>query len=114
MAIRARHRIRLCSGLLCDTANTIASLSMLGWFRRSFLDIIDIRPSYRVLDVCADTNAVGIGLLERAPDIKVVAGDRSSDMLKVGSRRATDRGFSIESVISDVHGLLFRSKIAAQ
>ncbi len=86
---------------------------MLGWFRRSFLDTVDIRISYRILDVCAETNAVGIGLLERAPDLKVVAGYRSYAMQK-GGRRATDRGFRIESVISDVHGLFFRSKIADQ
>ena len=46
-----------------DRANHVASLGLWNWFLRGFLDTIAVRPGLRVLDVCAGTNAVGIGLL---------------------------------------------------
>ena len=90
-----------------DRANYVASLGLWGWFRESFLNTITVHPGQRVLDVCAGTNAIGIGLLEREPRLEVHAIDRSREMQEVGAREASRRGFPIRSFIGDVHELPF-------
>ncbi|MGZ8262517.1 MAG: class I SAM-dependent methyltransferase [Burkholderiales bacterium] len=90
-----------------DRANYVASLGLWGWFRKRFLDTIDLKPGQRVLDVCAGTNAIGIGLLTRQPTLNVSAIDRSAAMQAVGQERAKARGFQIKSHIGDVHRLPF-------
>ncbi len=88
-----------------DRANAVASLGFWGFFRQSFLSIIELHGNEKVLDLCAGTNAVGIALLEKQPDIKVFAFDRSKEMQEVGKERAARRGFNIESTIGDAHHL---------
>ena len=90
-----------------DSANNVASLGLFGWFRDTFLSTIELQPGYTVLDVCAGTNATGIALLKRQPDLKIIAIDRNKEMQNVGRQRAERRGFHIESVIDDVHKLPF-------
>ncbi len=90
-----------------DRANHVASLGLWNWFLSKFLDAIEVRPGQRVLDVCAGTNAVGIGLLEREGRLEVHAVDRSAEMQQVGRQRAAAKGFRIHSVIGDVHELPF-------
>jgi len=90
-----------------DRANHVASLGLWGWFRNSFLSTIEVHPGDRVLDVCAGTNAVGIALLQKQPDIEVQAIDRSEAMQEVGRQRATRLGLHIGSTIGDVHQLPF-------
>jgi demethylmenaquinone methyltransferase / 2-methoxy-6-polyprenyl-1,4-benzoquinol methylase len=90
-----------------DQANLVASLGMWDSLLRSFMDTMDLEPGDRVLDVCAGTNAVGIGLLKREPGLEVHAMDRSAEMQAVGRRRAEALGMRIESVIGDVHALPF-------
>ena len=90
-----------------DRANYVASLGLWGWFRERFLDTIRVRPGQRVLDVCAGTNAIGIGLLGRERTLEVHAIDRSAAMQDVGQERAKERGYTIRSYIGDVHRLPF-------
>lgn len=90
-----------------DRANHVASLGLWNLFLRKFLDAIEVRPGQRVLDVCAGTNAVGIGLLERERRLEVHAVDRSAEMQRVGRQRAEAKGFRIHNVIGDVHELPF-------
>jgi len=90
-----------------DRANYIASLGLWSWFRKSFLSTISVQKGQKVLDVCAGTNAVGIAVLEKQPDLKVTAMDRSRDMQEVGRKQAKKKGFEIDSVIGDVHQLPF-------
>lgn len=90
-----------------DRANVVASLGLWQWFLSVFMSTIEVRPGERVLDVCAGTNAVGIALLKREPTLRVTAIDRSAEMQEVGARRARALGFSIESVLGDVHELPF-------
>lgn len=90
-----------------DRANHVASLGLWSWFRDSFLATLDLRGGQKVLDVCAGTNAVGIALLRRQPDLEVTAMDRSAAMQEVGRRAAAQQGWHIESVIGDVHTLPF-------
>jgi demethylmenaquinone methyltransferase / 2-methoxy-6-polyprenyl-1,4-benzoquinol methylase len=90
-----------------DKANYVASLGLWGIFRDSFLSIIELQSKQKVLDVCAGTNAVGIALLHKQPDIEVYAIDRSKAMQQVGRDLAEQQGFRIESTIGDVHRLPF-------
>lgn len=90
-----------------DIASEVASLGMCKRWRRRFVTSIETKSGARVLDVCAGTNGVGIALLERQPDMDVVAIDRSAEMQEVGQVRANAQGFLIESHVRDVHELPF-------
>lgn len=90
-----------------DRANHVASLGMWNRFRDSFLATIELQSGQKALDVCAGTNAVGLAMLRKQPDLRVTAMDRSAAMQEVGRRRAEREGFHIESVIGDVHKLPF-------
>jgi demethylmenaquinone methyltransferase / 2-methoxy-6-polyprenyl-1,4-benzoquinol methylase len=90
-----------------DRANDVATLGLCNWLRRRFLSQIVLEPGLKVLDVCAGTNAIGIGLLEREPRLEVHAMDRSQAMQDVGRERAAAKGLRISSVIGDVHSLPF-------
>jgi demethylmenaquinone methyltransferase/2-methoxy-6-polyprenyl-1,4-benzoquinol methylase len=88
-----------------DRANTLATLGMLRWLERRFMDTVSVNAGERVLDVCAGTNAIGIALLKREPTLEVHAIDRSAEMQAVGGQRAEALGLRIGSTISDVHTL---------
>lgn len=90
-----------------DVASNVASLGMCNTWRRRFLSAVELKPGDAVLDVCAGTNAVGIGLLKREPAIRVTAIDRSQAMQDVGQKLARDNGVEIESFVGDVHKLPF-------
>ncbi len=90
-----------------DIASNLASLGLCQWWRRRFVSFIEVAPGDRVLDVCAGTNAVGIGLLLQQPDLRVIALDRSAAMQAVGGANARSLGFHVESIINDAHKLPF-------
>ncbi len=90
-----------------DRANNIAALGQFGNFLRRFMQLVDLEPQQKVLDVCAGTNAIGIALLKREPTLDVHAMDRSVAMQTVGQQRAAAHGFQIKSTIGDVHVLPF-------
>lgn len=90
-----------------DRANIFATLGLLPSLRRRFVSTIDIRPTEKVLDVCAGTNVIGIDLLKRQPSLDVHAVDRSRAMQEVGASMARQHGFHIKSSIGDVHRLPF-------
>ncbi len=90
-----------------DRANSVASLGLWGYFRELFLATIDLESNQKALDVCAGTNAIGIGLLKKQPDLEVFAMDRSEAMQEVGRQLAEKKGFHIDSTIGDVHHLPF-------
>jgi demethylmenaquinone methyltransferase/2-methoxy-6-polyprenyl-1,4-benzoquinol methylase len=90
-----------------DRANNYAALGFINRLRNRFINLIDVEPNQRVLDVCAGTNAIGIELLKREPNLDVYAVDRSVAMQEVGKERAQHHGFKVKSFISDVHRLPF-------
>ena len=90
-----------------DRANNIAALGQFGNFLRRFMQLVELQPGQKVLDVCAGTNAIGIALLKREPTLDVHAMDRSAAMQTVGQQRAAAQGFQIKSTIGDVHTLPF-------
>ena len=90
-----------------DRANQVASLGLWNWFLVEYLSIIDLQSNQKILDVCAGTNAVGLALLRKQPDLEVTALDRSEAMQKMGQLAAKKHGSRIESVIGDAHHLPF-------
>ncbi len=90
-----------------DRANHVASLGLWNWLRNRFISSIDVQSGQKVLDVCAGTNAIGIALLSKQPDLHVHAMDRSKAMQRVGQESARKLGMHIESTIGDVHTLPF-------
>ena len=90
-----------------DFASNLASLGLFNSWRRRFISFIEVAPGDSVLDVCAGTNGVGIGLLRRQPDLRVFALDRNVAMQAVGGDIARSAGFHIESIINDAHKLPF-------
>ena len=90
-----------------DRANVFATLGLIDRLRDRFVSTIEVGPRQKVLDVCAGTNAIGIGLLEKQPDLEVHAVDRSAAMQEVGRTRAQGLGFTIKSHLCDVHRLPF-------
>ncbi len=88
-------------------ANIVASFGLWELWVWQFVRTIKLEPGYKVLDVCAGTNDIGIRLLRKQPDISVTAIDRSKEMQEQGQRRARKYGVRIESVIHDVHELPF-------
>jgi demethylmenaquinone methyltransferase/2-methoxy-6-polyprenyl-1,4-benzoquinol methylase len=87
--------------------NIVASFGLWELWVWQFVQTIELRPQYRVLDVCAGTNDVGVRLLQKEPAISVTAIDRSAEMQEEGQRRAKGMGLKIDSVINDVHQLQF-------
>jgi len=90
-----------------DRANNVATLGLQSWLHESFLSTIQLRSGQKVLDVCAGTNAIGIGTLHKQSDLDVHALDRSKAMQEVGQQRAGQRGMKIKSFIGDAHSLPF-------
>ena len=87
--------------------NIVASFGIWEIWVWQFVRTIELRPQYRVLDVCAGTNDVGVRVLKKEPGIFVTAIDRSKEMQEEGQRRAGATGVVISSVIGDVHELDF-------
>lgn len=87
--------------------NIVASLGLWELWVWQFVRTITLRPQYKVLDVCAGTNSIGIRLLKKQHDISVTAIDRSKEMQVQGAIDAKKAGLHIDSVIQDVHELPF-------
>ena len=90
-----------------ERANYVATLGLWKWLCDSFLATIELQSGQRVLDACAGTNAVGIGMLQRQPDLQVFAIDRCRAMQEEGGKTARRMGMNIYSQIGDVHHLPF-------
>jgi len=90
-----------------DHANNYASLGLLNRLRHQFVSTIDVQPDYKILDVCAGTNAIGIALLKRQPTLDIYAVDKSAAMQEVGRNMAKSHGFQIKDFNCDVHHLPF-------
>jgi len=90
-----------------DVASNVASLGLCALWQRRFLSMINIRPGEQALDLCAGTNAVGMGLLARQPAARVISLDRSPSMQAVGQGLARARGLEVTGTIGDAHHLPF-------
>jgi demethylmenaquinone methyltransferase / 2-methoxy-6-polyprenyl-1,4-benzoquinol methylase len=87
--------------------NIVASFGVWELWVWQFIRTIKLKPGYKILDVCAGTNDIGIRLLQKQPGVSVTAIDRSKEMQEEGQNRARKFGVRIDSVIHDVHQLPF-------
>lgn len=90
-----------------DRANQVASLGLWTWMQESFVNFIHVQSQQKILDVCAGTNAIGIALMHRQPDLDVYAIDRSAPMQVEGRRTAMLQGLDIKHINGDAQQLPF-------
>ncbi|HYP68519.1 MAG TPA: class I SAM-dependent methyltransferase [Thiobacillaceae bacterium] len=92
-----------------DRANAFATLGLglIDRLRDRHVSTAEVGPRQKALDLCAETTAIGIGLLKKQPDLEVYADDRSGAMQEVGRTRGQRRGFNIKFHTCDVHWLTF-------
>jgi len=88
-------------------ASYLASLGLWDRLQHRFVSTIDIQPGYKVLDVCAGANAIGIDLLKRQPNLDIYAVDKNAAMQKAGRDHALSGGLQIKGVLCDAHDLPF-------
>ena len=81
-----------------DLMNDIMSMGVHRLWKMSFINMLRLRPSMRVLDMAGGTGDITFGVLERCifghpcEDVRVTVCDASREMLEVGRDRAIDRG----------------------
>lgn len=90
-----------------DRATHFASLGVCNFYQSRFVSTIGLTAGQRVLDVCAGTNAVGIALLKKCPDLELHALDRSAEMQRVGAETARKKNLTINSYVGHSHALPF-------
>jgi demethylmenaquinone methyltransferase/2-methoxy-6-polyprenyl-1,4-benzoquinol methylase len=94
-----------------DFLNHIFSLNFDRVWRRRLVESAGLRPGDNVLDVCAGTGDVAIAFAERTRVAKVIAIDRSGEMLAIGKKKSARKKLDgkIHFVEGDVLDLPFES-----
>ncbi|MBU6448673.1 MAG: bifunctional demethylmenaquinone methyltransferase/2-methoxy-6-polyprenyl-1,4-benzoquinol methylase UbiE [Rhodospirillales bacterium] len=89
-----------------DIMNDLMSLGIHRLWKREFLNALDPRPPYKLLDLAAGTGDITFGWLKRGGG-EVVMSDINAAMLNVGRDRATANGYlgDIEFLVADAENL---------
>ena len=89
-----------------DIMNDIMSLGIHRFWKHEFLNALDPRPGYKLLDLAAGTGDISFGWLKRGGG-PVVMSDINGSMLNVGQDRATAKGYlaDIEFLVADAEHL---------
>ena len=89
-----------------DVMNDLMSLGIHRLWKREFLNALDPRPAYKLLDLAAGTGDITFGWLKRGGG-PVVMSDINEAMLSVGRDRATSNGYlgDIEFLVADAENL---------
>jgi demethylmenaquinone methyltransferase/2-methoxy-6-polyprenyl-1,4-benzoquinol methylase len=89
-----------------DIMNDIMSLGIHRFWKHEFLNALDPRPGYKLLDMAAGTGDISFGWLKRGGG-PVVMSDINDSMLNVGQDRATAKGYlaDIEFLVADAEHL---------
>lgn len=99
-ALKAKHRSMWASGNYPELAHDL--IWSLG---PRLVDVVDVRPGERVLDVAAGTGNVAIPAALRGA--QVVASDLTPEMFDAGRRRAQEAGAELEWRTADAENLPF-------
>lgn len=75
-------------------------------WRKKAIKLTDIRDGHTVLDLACGTADMMIEITKTGKDIKLIGGDFSYNMLKIGKQKLPDGAFSV----SDAHCLPFKDK----
>lgn len=89
-----------------DIMNDLMSLGIHRLWKREFLNALNPRPHYQLLDLAAGTGDITFGWLKRGGG-RVVMSDINASMLNVGRDRATANGYlgDIEFLVADAETL---------
>ena len=89
-----------------DIMNDLMSLGIHRLWKHEFLNALDPRPHYRLLDLAAGTGDISFGWLKRGGG-PVVMSDINESMLGVGQDRAAGKGYlaDIEFLVADAENL---------
>ncbi|WP_420463946.1 ubiquinone/menaquinone biosynthesis methyltransferase [Candidatus Palauibacter sp.] len=94
-ADKRRYVRRLFAGVAgrYDLTNDVMSLGLHRRWKRRLLELTDLRPGHRVLDLAAGTGDLARGALDRAArkgfEIRVVAADLTPEMMRAGRTRGS-------------------------
>ncbi|WP_419167839.1 ubiquinone/menaquinone biosynthesis methyltransferase [Candidatus Palauibacter sp.] len=94
-ADKRRYVRRLFAGVAerYDLTNDVMSLGLHRRWKRRLLELADLRPGHRVLDLAAGTGDLARGALDLAArkgfEIRVVAADLTPEMMRTGSTRGS-------------------------
>jgi len=89
-----------------DIMNDLMSLGIHRLWKHEFLNALDPRPHYKLLDLAAGTGDISFGWLKRGGG-PVVMSDINDSMLNVGQDRAASKGHlsDIEFLVADAENL---------
>ena len=89
-----------------DIMNDVMSLGIHRLWKHDFINALDPRPNYRLLDLAAGTGDITFGWLKRGGG-PVVMSDINDSMLAVGQDRAAAKGYlaDIEFLAADAENL---------
>ncbi|MFH0812628.1 MAG: bifunctional demethylmenaquinone methyltransferase/2-methoxy-6-polyprenyl-1,4-benzoquinol methylase UbiE [Pseudomonadota bacterium] len=93
-----------------DFQNRFLSLRVDTWWRKMMVKNMECPPHGMVLDVATGTAEIAIEIVKQRAGLRVVGGDFSPSMLKIGLRKVKKRGFDdkIQLFIGDARNLPFR------
>lgn len=92
-----------------DVMNDAMSLGVHRLWKRRFVSDLAPKSSEKMLDVAGGTGDIAFLALKKAPEMDVTVCDINEEMLKVGSKRAIDRGYmnDVAFVTGDAEDLPF-------
>src|SRR5690242_16902173 len=79
-----------------DLMNDVMSAGLHRQWKKRAIDLLQLRPGGRVLDLCCGTGDVSFYLQQRVPRCIVTGLDFCNDMLDIARQRARDKGVSIQ------------------
>lgn len=77
-----------------DLLNRLMSLGLDGRWRRLLVDVLELEPGQRALDVATGTADVALEIVRRNKTVTVAGIDPSERMLEVGRRKVDERGLA--------------------
>ena len=80
-----------------DRMNDAMSFGVHRLWKDSLMDSLRPRPGMKLLDVAGGTGDIAFRFLEGAPNTEVTVCDINAEMLRVGRKRAEERGFADRS-----------------
>ena len=119
--VRAREKQGLVRGVFSNVArsydlmNDLMSVGVHRLWKDAFVDALNPRPGWTVLDVAGGTGDIAFRVRKRTgEDGRVVVCDLTPDMLEVGRDRAVDKGYlsGIDWVAGDAMSLPVNSRTA--
>jgi len=94
-----------------DFQNRLLSLGIDTWWRKKMVQSIQNNAQGLVLDMATGTAEVALEIVGQRPNVTVIGGDFSPNMLRIGTEKIRRRGFAnrIRTFIGDARKLPFKN-----